>query len=434
MVRFLYLLLAIPLLWLSPATAAPGKPVAVRWWGQGMVSIETFGNQTVVIDPYNGKIGYKVPDISGDLVLVTHEHSDHNNVEAIGGNPIILRGLSPDGQARAIDGVFDRSPSELKPRWHESPSSNWSDHKIIVTSVPSWHDNQQGAKRGANALFVAEVDGVRIVHCGDLGQTKLTESQLKAMGRVDVLCIPVGGVYTIDGEQAVAIIEQVKPRIVVPIHYKTNVLKIGLDPIEKFLEAVGDRYEVTRSTGNTFAVRDAEGDDDQSTRVVVLNYQPWKPTGDLAELLDKMETACRDSQKIFASLSAKQLNWSPPNGTHTPRWNAEHMMGRQMLFFSQIYAAKDSAFQAIDLNPQQMPPDYQAAHPDWDGAEEARQMKRANAYVRRFAYLLDGVDLDARAPGSRWKLRALLRQMDRHFNEHTKNVEKKRGLPGWPAQ
>ncbi|MGI9454971.1 MAG: MBL fold metallo-hydrolase [Aeoliella sp.] len=423
-----FLLLAAP-----ASRADPGKPVAVRWWGQGMVSIETYWNQTVVIDPYNDNIGYTVPDIDGDLVLVTHEHSDHNNVKAVGGEPEIIRGLSPDGQARAIDGVFDRMPNNAKPMWYErSSATNVSGHAIKVTSIPSWHDDEQGAKRGANAMFVIDVDGMRIVHCGDLGQNELSAVQVKAMGKVDVLCIPVGGVYTIDGNQAAAIIDQVEPRIVVPIHYKTDTLTIDLHNLDPFIDAIGDEKTVERVDGNTLAV--AAADDGATARVVVLGYESWQPDGELAELLDKMDAACQASQQVFSPLSANQLNWSPPNGTHTPRWNAEHMMGRQLGFFSQIYAAIDPTFKPIDLNPKQMPPDYKAAHPDWDGTEEARQMERANAFVRRFAYLLDGVDLDAQAPGSRWKLRGLLKQMDRHFGEHTANVQKKFELDEWPRE
>lgn len=161
----------------------------------------------------------------------------------------------------------------------------------------------------------------------------------------------------------------------------------------------------------------------------------WNPTGELAELLKKMEKSCAESQKVFAKLSANQLNWRPPNGTHTPRWNTEHMMGRQLLFFSQIYAALDpTTHKVIDLNPEQMPPDYKAAHPDWDGEQEAALTAAVSKYVRDFAYLLEDLDLDARAPGSRWKLRALLVQMDRHYGEHTANVVKKFELEGWPAE
>jgi L-ascorbate metabolism protein UlaG (beta-lactamase superfamily) len=432
MARFILSFTLVALL-ASTSAADPGKPVAVRWWGQGMVSIETDWNQTVVIDPYNDKIGYTVPDIDGDLVLVTHEHFDHNNVEAVGGDPDIVRGLSPDGQARAISGVLDRRPNTPSPNWSESGGYDNLGHPILIRSIPAWHDDEQGAKRGVVAMFVINVDGVRIVHCSDLGQTQLTDAQLESLGKVDVLCLPVGGVYTIDGEQAVAIIDQIKPRIVLPIHYKTEVLAIGLDRLEPFIKALGDKYKVKKVQGNTLAVATFYGQQPE-TRVVVLNYRPWKPTGELAELFDKMDSACRDSQKVFASFSANQMNFRPLNGTHTPRWNAEHMMGRQLLFFSQIYAAKDPAIQPIDLNPAQMPPDYKAAHSDWDGAEEARQMERVGAFVRRFAYLLDGVDLDVPAPGSRWTLRRLLKQMDRHFDKHTKNVKKKLELHEWPTE
>lgn len=161
----------------------------------------------------------------------------------------------------------------------------------------------------------------------------------------------------------------------------------------------------------------------------------WRATGELARLIDAMEKSSGESRKVFESLSADQMNWSPPNGTHTPRWNAEHMAGRQLLFFSQIYAAIDpKTHRVIDINPAQMPPDYQPAHPEWTGAEEALQVQRIGEYVRSFAYLLEGLDLDEKAPGSRWTPRGLLRQMDRHYREHTANVIKKFDLPAWPQE
>ena len=161
----------------------------------------------------------------------------------------------------------------------------------------------------------------------------------------------------------------------------------------------------------------------------------WKPTGELAELLERMEKSCAESQKVFAELSANQLNWRPPNGTHTPRWNTEHMMATQLLFFSQIYAAIDPEnHKVIRLNPKQMPKDYVAAHPDWDGKQEAALTAAVSKYLHDFAYLLEGLDLDQQPPGSRWKLRALLVQMDRHYGEHTANVVKKFELEGWPEE
>ena len=148
-----------------------------------------------------------------------------------------------------------------------------------------------------------------------------------------------------------------------------------------------------------------------------------------------MEKASSDSQQVFAKLSTNQLNFKPTNGTHTPRWNTEHMMGRQLLFFSQIYVTQDPSIPKMDLNPRQTPPAYVFAHPDWDGPEEGRQTQRVREFTRRFAYLLADMDVDKKAPGSRWpSLRALLKQMHRHYGEHTANTIKKFDLPGWPKE
>ena len=181
-----------------------------------------------------------------------------------------------------------------------------------------------------------------------------------------------------------------KPRYVVPVHYKTDKPNIPLEPVDKFVEHMPFLWEVKKPSHNTLAVRPLKKNEAPSREIVVLDYKPYEPSGELAALLDRMDASCKASQKVFAPLTANQMNWQPPNGTHTARWNVEHMMGRQLGFFSQIYAAiEPETFAHIDLNPAQMPPEYKPAHPDWDGAEEARHMERANAYVRRFASLLD---------------------------------------------
>jgi len=244
----------------------------------------------------------------------------------------------------------------------------------------------------------------------------------------------VGGVYTVDGPKAVELIGQLAPRIVVPIHYKTDVLNIGLHPIEPFLESLGDGYEIVRPVGNTLAVRQAEQGSREVPRVVLLSYVPWEMPSNLQSLFDKKEAACQASQRVFAALREAQLNFRPANGTHTPRWNAEHMLGRELGFFSQIYAALDPEIGHLDINPQQMPPDYRAAHPTWSGKEEARQMERVSQFTRRFAYLLENVNLDEPAPNSRWTLSGLLEQMERHYQQHTANVVKKFELPDWPGE
>jgi len=417
----------------SNAQADPGDPVAVRWWGQAMVSIETHWNLRIVIDPYGEKIGYENPDVMGDLVLVTHEHGDHNNVELVGGEPIVMRGLDERGQVLTMEYFLDRPPNSEKIQWVAANESSFVRKEAIrVTTISSWHDDARGSQRGANALFLIEVGGVRIVHCGDLGQPRLTDEQLTALGKVDVLLIPVGGVYTVDGAQAADIVRQVNPRIVIPIHYKTPNLVYELQGVQGFLTAIHDDCQVERPKGNTLAIRAAERGT-AKPKAVVLDFVPLALPTEWEELFTAKERACRESQEVFAQLSIEQMNFQPSDGTHTPRWNTEHMMGRELLFFSQIFSKVDPAIQPIDLNPKQMPPDYVAAHPDWSGAEEARQMVRVSAFTRRFAYLLDELELDQQAPGSRWTPRKLLKQMERHYNQHTTNVKKKFELPDWPT-
>jgi len=435
MSRLLSTLLLFATCCTQSAEAEPGKPVAVRWWGQGMVSIETYWNLRVVIDPYATRIGYDDPQLSADLVLVTHNHPEHNNVELVTGSPQVVRGLEADGSVRKVHHVLDRMPNEEKPSWRDTRLRvARSPHAIQVTSIPAWHDDKEGRERGATAMFLLEVDGVRIVHCGDLGQTRLTDEQMEALGRVDLLLIPVGGRYTIDGQQAATIVRQIKPRRVVPIHYKTPVLTFDLQTADSFVDALQAEYEVVRPVSNTVAIRSNNCQSTERPQLVVLPYMSWEMPRELAELFARKEAASRASQEVFAPLSANQMNHRPSDGTHTPRWNAEHMMGRELGFFSEIYAELDSTIRAIDLNPAQMPPDYKAAHPDWSGAEQSRQMERVAAFTRRFGYLFDGLDLDEQAPGSSWTPRRLLEQMHRHYREHTANVKKKFALPDWPQE
>jgi L-ascorbate metabolism protein UlaG (beta-lactamase superfamily) len=409
----------------------------VRWWGQAMVSIETYWNLHVVIDPFGEQVGYKDPQLSADLVLITHEHADHNNASAVRGEPVVVRGLDAEGNVALLHQVLDRMPNEERPTWKSTSNAGLaqaaaSGHQVMVRAIPAWHDDEKGADRGATAIFVIDVDGVRIVHCGDLGQSKLANDQRISLGRVDVLLIPVGGVYTVDGQTAAEIVRQVNPRITIPIHYKTPALAFDLHGVNAFVDAMKPDAEVSHLPGNTLAVSASKSNGPEKTRVVVLGYEPWQPSGELAELYDRKEAASRNSGEVFRTLSSHQMNFRPSDGTHTPRWNAEHMMGRELLFFTQIFAQRDPAIAPIDLNPAQMPPDYKAAHPDWSGAEEARQIERVSALVRRCGYLLDGIDLDERAPNSRWSLRRLFQQMERHYGEHTANVKKKFDLPDWP--
>jgi L-ascorbate metabolism protein UlaG (beta-lactamase superfamily) len=191
----------------------------VEWYGQSAFRLSA-GGTTVFIDPFGDMSGlgsrgleFTYTPISGvdaDLLLVTHEHRDHNAVEVIGRDPTVIR--STAGKL-------------------ESPIGE-------VLAVASEHDEAAGTERGPNTIFVFELDGKRVAHFGDFGQAALRPEQANAIGDVDVLILPVGGGPTVGGEPAAAIVRRLRPRVVIPMHYRTEAVNF-LDPPDEFLEALG---------------------------------------------------------------------------------------------------------------------------------------------------------------------------------------------------
>lgn len=164
---------------------------------------------TIVTDPYEDKIGLKLGRVTADIVTVSHNHYDHNNVKAVGGNPKVVAG---PGEYE-IGGVF-------------------------ITGVQTAHDPEGGAKRGKNTAYLIDVDDLVVCHLGDLGHV-LDTQQVEAMSNVDLLLIPVGGNYTINASQAAEVISLIEPRIVIPMHYKIEGLTLDIDPLERFARAMG---------------------------------------------------------------------------------------------------------------------------------------------------------------------------------------------------
>jgi len=186
----------------------------INWYGQSCFQI--FSSQgknnhvSIVVDPFDESTGLKPPKLQADIVLVTHDHSDHNNVKAVSGLPFIIKGPGEYD----IKGVF-------------------------IQGISGYHDNAQGAQRGSITIYTIETEEVRLCHLSDLGQKELTPIQLDKIGDIDILMIPVGGIYTIDAAEAVKIMAQIEPRIIIPMHYKIPKLKIKLDNIDKFLKNLG---------------------------------------------------------------------------------------------------------------------------------------------------------------------------------------------------
>lgn len=165
---------------------------------------------TVITDPYDKETGLKMPSIEADIVTVSHDHHDHNNVEALRGKPFVID----------CAGEYDFKG-------------------VLVEGIDSYHDEEEGKLRGGNIIYRIEVEDISIVHLGDLGHT-LTNEQLEKLVGTDVLLIPVGGKFTLDAKKAVEVISQIEPRIVIPMHYQTEGLAIeGLDSIEKFIKELG---------------------------------------------------------------------------------------------------------------------------------------------------------------------------------------------------
>jgi L-ascorbate metabolism protein UlaG (beta-lactamase superfamily) len=175
--------------------------VTLRWFGHAFFLVTSSDGVRVAMDPF-GDIGYPAPEVAADVVTVSHEHGDHNGADRLAGSPAILRGLKPEGRD-----------------WN---SISYDMRDVRITALPAYHDNVEGRNRGLNSIFIVETGGLRLAHLSDIGHT-LSEATLEAMGPIDILLVPVGGKFSIDGSQAREIMASLQPRITVPIHYKTPV-------------------------------------------------------------------------------------------------------------------------------------------------------------------------------------------------------------------
>jgi L-ascorbate metabolism protein UlaG (beta-lactamase superfamily) len=224
------------------------QEVTFKWFGQACFLIETSQNTRIITDPM-AMGDYKIPkDVEPDIVTISHEHFDHNQVDVVSGKPSVLRGLSSGGK--------DFAPIEEKIK------------DVKIYTVPSYHDANQGQQRGKNAIFVFEFDGLKVVHLGDLGH-ELTAEQVEKIGAVDVMMIPVGGTYTIFGETADKVVSQLDPKMIVfPMHFKTDAASFL--PYTAY-DYTSDKQSVKKVDGNTFVldVSNPPG----NPAYVVLNYK-----------------------------------------------------------------------------------------------------------------------------------------------------------------
>ncbi len=184
----------------------------IKWLGHASFLITSQDNKKIITDPYNvgSGINYKPIDETADIVTVSHEHGDHNNVKAVKGNPAILR----ESGVRSIQNI------EFK-------------------AIPAFHDEARGSKRGNDLIFCFKVDEINICHLGDLGHP-LSREQLSQIGPVDVLFIPVGGFFTIDAGTAGNTVRAINPVITIPMHYKTPQCDYPISTVDEFLKGKGN--------------------------------------------------------------------------------------------------------------------------------------------------------------------------------------------------
>jgi len=170
-------------------------PMEIQYLGHACFRIK--GRKIILLtDPFDESVGFKMPKVSADIVTVSHNHQDHNNIKAV------------------------IKTTRREPFLISSPGEYEVDG-ISVLGIQLFHDSESGKKRGENTIYVINLDGIRLIHLGDLGH-KLTDKQLEKINGVDILFVPVGGNFTIGPKQAAAIVSQINPKIVIPMHYLTN--------------------------------------------------------------------------------------------------------------------------------------------------------------------------------------------------------------------
>jgi L-ascorbate metabolism protein UlaG (beta-lactamase superfamily) len=205
------------------------KKVKLRWYGQSMFQLESSGGKLVVFDPHAIPV-FAPPRLSANITLISHPHNDHNQVEV----------LKMGEAGRVLEGVV-LSKDGKKSDWKSFDEDILQVH---IRNLGTFHDAVNGMQRGKNSVFIVTVDKLNFVHLGDLGH-ELTPEQVKAIGKVDVLMVPVGGIYTLNGDQAKKVVDQLKPRLyVLPMHYGVPDYDDILGPGE-FLDNYKDYKKMT---------------------------------------------------------------------------------------------------------------------------------------------------------------------------------------------
>lgn len=182
----------------------------VKCLGHSAFAITVSNGKVILTDPYEsgsygGALNYPKITIQADVVTVSHQHADHNDIKTLSGKPPVI-----------------------------SKEGDYDIQGIKIKGIPTYHDSNQGKERGKNTVFVYEVDNLRLAHSGDLGHIP-TQEQYDKIGKIDILMVPVGGNFTIDAKQADEIARALGARVIIPMHYKTERVDFPIAPVDEFL-------------------------------------------------------------------------------------------------------------------------------------------------------------------------------------------------------
>ncbi len=214
----------------------------VKWLGHSAFLLTSDSGVRVLTDPYrsgsyDGAVAYKPIKEKADVVTASHRHDDHYCLEGL-----------PEGYQCVTE------------------AGRHTVAGLSITGFKSYHDTSRGEDRGSNIIFVIEMDGIRVCHLGDLGHT-LSDEEAAAIGRVDVLLVPVGGLYTIGPKEAVNVMKALSPSVTIPMHFKTEALGFPIKPVDDFLSLAGDSMR-PGTTETEIRQEDLSG-----RRVIVLEHE-----------------------------------------------------------------------------------------------------------------------------------------------------------------
>jgi len=214
--------------------------MVIDWLGHSCFKVTLKNGTRILLDPYDDHIGYTPQEVEADIVTVSHAHHDHSDLSHVTGNYTVVK----------------------EPGVH-----TFGD--LTIEGIQTWHDKEQGAKRGENICYILSVNGMRLCHMGDIGSIPDDDLIQKIKGS-EILLVPVGGNFTIDACEALKICEMVAPNVIIPMHFKTPASTLDIAPLSDFLEAAGREYDVSH-LGKCYLKID-KATLKKRTRIIVMEY------------------------------------------------------------------------------------------------------------------------------------------------------------------